>query len=115
MTPIIYAIFGLILVIGVLKLVQMWRYAPTQPVPTTCDVSPMTNKRALEWALGLVAFTFLSIGYAGMSLWFLPLIIYLTVWLPQVSRKTTSAKQSIYVSASFGAAMIISVLLQVLL
>ncbi len=113
MTPWIFVTLGLIVAIGVVKLVLMWKFAQAQPATTAGDAPTMTNKRALEWALALIAVTFLTVGYSDMSLWFLPIIIYVALWIPQVSRKIATPKQSIYVGAAFGAAMIVSTLIQI--
>jgi len=113
MTPWIFVTLGLIVVIGVVKLGLMWKYAHAETPVTDGSVEPMTNRRAFGWAAALVAVTFMTVGYSDMSLWFLPIVIYLTTWIPQVSRKIATPKQSIYVAAAFGAAMITSTMIQI--
>lgn len=113
MTPWIFVTLALIILIGVIKLVMMWKIAKTQPAVATGETPTMTNRRALEWALALVAVSFLTVGYSDMSLWFLPVVIYAAIWLPQVSRKIASPRQAVYVGAAFGAAMIAATLIQI--
>jgi hypothetical protein len=114
MTPWIFVTLGLIVAIGAVKLALMWKFAHAETPSVSGDVTPMPNRRALGWALALVAVSFLTVGYSDMSLWFLPIVIYLTTWVPQVSRGAATPRQSIYVAAAFGAAMIASALLQIL-
>lgn len=114
MTPWIFVILGLIVAIGVVKLALMWKFAHAEAPASTSEVTPMSNRRAWEFALGLVALVFLTFAYSDMGLWFLPLVAYVAVWMPQVSRKAASPLQSIYVGAVFGTAMVVAVLGQIL-
>jgi hypothetical protein len=112
----IFIVLGLIVVIGIIKLAMMWKFAPANAIePSGDEASPMTNRRALEYAVGLIALVFLTFSYADMNLWFLPIVAYVAVWTPQVARKTATPRQAIYVGAAFGAAMVVAVLLQVLM
>ena len=54
----------------------------------------------------------LSAGFYDGALWFLPIVVYLTVWIPQVARKAASPRQAILVSAMFTGGMIASLAIQ---
>ena len=73
----------------------------------------MTNRRALIWAFLLVALVFMTVGYSDMSLWFLPVVAYVAIWVPQVRRKMTTPRQSVYVAGAFTAAMITAIAIQI--
>ena len=114
MTPWIFVTLGLIVAIGVVKLALMWKFAHAGTHASASDVTPMSNRRASEYALGLIALVFLTFAYSDMGLWFLPLVAYVAVWIPQVSRKAASPIQSINVGAAFGTATVVAVLGQIL-
>ncbi|MBT4126250.1 MAG: hypothetical protein HOJ22_02085 [Chloroflexi bacterium] len=115
MTPWIFIVLGLIVVVGIAKLALMWKFAQAQPAAASGDgVVPMSNRRAWEFAIGLIALVFLTFGYGEMNLWFLPIVAYVAVWTPQVARKAATPRQAIYVGAAFGASMVAAVLIQIL-
>jgi hypothetical protein len=113
MTPWIYVTLALLVVIGVVKLALMWKFSHAEAPVSTGDITPMSNRRASEYALGLIALVFLTFAYSDMGLWFLPIVAYVAVWIPQVSRKATSPSQAFYVGAAFGTAMVVAVLGQI--
>lgn len=114
MTPWIFITLGLIVAIGVVKLALMWKFAHAHVTASTNDITPMSNRRASEYAPGLIALVVLTFVYSDIGLWFLPIVAYVAVWIPQVSRKAASPTQSIYVGAAFGTAMVVAVLGQIL-
>ena len=102
------AIAGIGMVLIVRKTSRLGPSVEVQEVPSISD------RQAVLIGLGLTLIAVLTIGFTDMSMWFLPVAAFLTVWIPQVARKAASPRQTIMVSAMFTVAMIASVLIQML-
>lgn len=113
MTPWIIGTIVVLLGVAALKFALLRRSATTHPDGKP-EPQPITNRRAIEWSVGLAALSVMTVGYTDISLWYLPVIAYAAIWLPIVRRKSATPRQSLLVSAVFTVSMITAVALRLL-
>ena len=91
----------------------MRRSAATERVPVEGDVTPMSDRRAVMFGVALMVTALLTFTYGYTAMWFLPVIFYLTIWMPQVARRAATPRQGVFVSAMFATAMVSSAVIQI--
>ena len=104
---------GVIAVAIVIKFYVVRRTAQLGPISEEQSARAMSGRQAGLFGLLLVLSTVLTIIFTDMSMWFIPIAIYLTVWIPQVGRRAVSPRAAIMVSTMFAIAMLVSVLVRV--
>lgn len=76
-------------------------------------VRPMSDRKIIVFAISLILSAVITNVFVDSGMWFIPIVVYLTLWMPQVSRRAVAPRQAITVSALFAIAMIVSVVFRV--
>lgn len=114
MTPWILVSLGVMAAVGLGMAIYARKTAQIGPHPQDHDqaIPVMSDRKAVLFGLALILAALLTIGFYDMSFWFLPIVLYLTVWIPQVARKAASPRQAILVASMFTVGMLVSILYQ---
>lgn len=110
MTP--WVLISIVIAIVALAVVWLFRRKMVLEGPTPKDSEPITTRRLVEWCAGLTALNLMTVGYTDFTLWFLPVMAYVTFWIPIVRRKSATVQQSWIVGGVFAVSMILAVALQ---
>ncbi|MDP6667478.1 MAG: hypothetical protein QF357_08785 [Dehalococcoidia bacterium] len=111
--PWITGLIGVLAILIGVKFLVLRKRARLGPDSQDIAVREMPGRLVAFFGLLLVLSAVLTIALNDMSLWFIPIVIYLTIWMPQVARRAASPRQAVLVSTLFTVAMVVSVVVRV--